>query len=132
MKGALAEASRIFSQESSAHLFPTTTYHYNSGGEPDDIPTLTWEQLKAFHRTHYHPSNSYTATYGDLPMHERLRVIDETVMAHTERIDTAHTDVPDERRYTHPLTVTIKGPPPASAFAVRAYGHLTRGSGGHE
>jgi Zn-dependent M16 (insulinase) family peptidase len=36
---------------------PTTTYQYESGGDPEAIPTLTWNALKQFHATHYHPSN---------------------------------------------------------------------------
>jgi Zn-dependent M16 (insulinase) family peptidase len=36
---------------------PTTTYQYESGGDPEAIPTLTWDELKNFHATHYHPSN---------------------------------------------------------------------------
>jgi hypothetical protein len=36
---------------------PTTTYQYESGGDPEAIPTLTWNALKNFHATHYHPSN---------------------------------------------------------------------------
>ncbi len=36
---------------------PTTTYQYESGGDPEAIPTLTWNALKKFHATHYHPSN---------------------------------------------------------------------------
>lgn len=36
---------------------PTTTYQYESGGDPEAIPKLTWNGLKQFHATHYHPSN---------------------------------------------------------------------------
>ena len=50
----------------SDHVFPTITYHYNSGGDPEQIPDLTYEQLKAFHARHYHPSNAVFMTYGDI------------------------------------------------------------------
>jgi Zn-dependent M16 (insulinase) family peptidase len=36
---------------------PTSTYQYESGGDPEAIPRLTWNGLKTFHSTHYHPSN---------------------------------------------------------------------------
>ncbi|MBF0165031.1 MAG: insulinase family protein, partial [Magnetococcales bacterium] len=46
MKGAMSSPARVLSQCMSEHLFPTTTYHYNSGGDPERIPDLTWEGLK--------------------------------------------------------------------------------------
>ena len=49
------------------HLFPTTTYHYNSGGEPSDIPDLSYQQLLKFYQSHYHPSNAVFMTFGDIP-----------------------------------------------------------------
>lgn len=66
MKGAMSSPTSILSHALQSSLFPTTTYHHNSGGEPEDIPDLTWEQLKAFHAHHYHPSNATFLTYGDM------------------------------------------------------------------
>ena len=50
MKGAMSSTNSILWQTISKHLFPTTTYHYNSGGEPEDIPSLSYEELTAFYR----------------------------------------------------------------------------------
>jgi len=47
-------------------LYPTSTYHYNSGGDPVSIPSLSYEELKAFYQSHYHPSNAMFMTFGDL------------------------------------------------------------------
>ena len=47
-------------------LYPTSTYHYNSGGDPVSIPSLSYEELKAFYESHYHPSNAMFMTFGDL------------------------------------------------------------------
>ncbi len=66
MKGAMSSPTSVLSHALQSALFPTTTYHHNSGGEPVDIPDLTWEQLKAFHAHHYHPSNATFLTYGDM------------------------------------------------------------------
>tara|TARA_B110000977_G_scaffold198611_3_gene283841 strand:- start:34373 stop:35455 length:1083 start_codon:yes stop_codon:yes gene_type:complete len=55
MKGAMGSQSARFSRALSAELFPTSTYHHNSGGDPVSIPNLTHEDLKNFHATHYHP-----------------------------------------------------------------------------
>ena len=47
-------------------LYPTSTYHYNSGGDPVSIPSLSYEELQAFYQSHYHPSNAIFMTFGDL------------------------------------------------------------------
>lgn len=49
---------RIFAQHLQNKILPDHTYGVVSGGDPLCIPDLTWEQLKQFHATHYHPSNS--------------------------------------------------------------------------
>jgi len=71
MKGAMSSPTSVLSQALQSSLFPTTTYHHNSGGEPEDIPDLTWKQLKAFHAHHYHPSNATFLTYGDISAAEQ-------------------------------------------------------------
>ncbi len=67
MKGALSDPGQLYDAALSKHLFPTSLYRNNSGGDPLAIPSLTHEQLKAFHRTHYSPQNASFFTYGDLP-----------------------------------------------------------------
>jgi hypothetical protein len=53
----------VYGQQLQNKLFPDHTYSVVSGGEPLDIPDLTWEELRRFHATHYHPSNArYTPT----------------------------------------------------------------------
>lgn len=70
MKGAMSSPVSTLWQEFSSELYPTSTYHYNSGGEPEDIPDLTHQQLLDFHKLHYHPSNSVFMTYGDISAFE--------------------------------------------------------------
>ena len=70
MKGAMSSPTSALWQELQTALFPTTTYHHNSGGDPAEIPNLTWAQLKAFHATHYHPSNAIFMTFGNIPAAE--------------------------------------------------------------
>jgi hypothetical protein len=65
MKGAMSSPVSTLWQTLTTELYPTSTYHYNSGGEPEAIPDLTYQQLVDFHRTHYHPSNSVFMTYGN-------------------------------------------------------------------
>ena len=52
------------------HLFPTSTYHYNSGGDPKEIPRLQYDDLQSFYRSHYHPSNAVFMTFGNIPVIE--------------------------------------------------------------
>lgn len=101
MKGAMsAPVAQLWEYLKSA-LFPTVTYHYNSGGDPRVIPSLTYDQLRAFHRDHYHPTNAVFMTYGDLPAAEHHARMEEMALS---RFEPHFTDlaVPDERHYDAP------------------------------
>lgn len=104
MKGAMSSISSVIFQELTKHLYPTVTYHNNSGGDPKDIPSLTHEDLVAFHKKHYHPSNSVFLTYGDLNPLEHQKVFEENAL---KRFDYQAFDfsVPDEERFLSPKTV---------------------------
>ncbi|KAF2499504.1 hypothetical protein BU16DRAFT_454597 [Lophium mytilinum] len=73
MKGQMSDASYLFYIRFQDHLFPDIN---NSGGDPQKITDLTWEQLRKFHADHYHPSNAKVFTYGDLPLADHLKEID--------------------------------------------------------
>lgn len=87
MKGAMANPVAILFRAAGRALFPDLTYSYNSGGDPKHIPELTWEGLKAFHSRHYHPSNSYFYTYGNLPLEQTLEAIESQVLSRFDQID---------------------------------------------
>ena len=72
MKGAFSDPESRFYRSISRALLPDTIYGKESGGDPDAIPDLTYEGLKGFHRTYYHPSNSYFFLYGNTPTPEYL------------------------------------------------------------
>ena len=65
-------------------LFPDTCYGKDSGGDPVHIPELSYEKFLDFHRTYYHPSNSYIYLYGDMDMAEKLAWLDEEYLSHYE------------------------------------------------
>ena len=65
MKGAMSSPISTLWQALTTELYPSSTYHYNSGGDPEVIPELSYQQLVDFHQTHYHPSNSVFMTYGN-------------------------------------------------------------------
>nr|CRH04688.1 putative Peptidase M16C like protein [Candidatus Magnetococcus massalia] len=105
MKGAMSSPVRALWERLEHHLFPTITYHHNSGGDPACIPDLTWPQLKDFHATHYHPSNAIFMTFGDIPAAEHQAVFEQKVLSRFEKLDVSHLRVPDEQRYTAPIEV---------------------------
>ncbi|CAA0125765.1 Uncharacterised protein [BD1-7 clade bacterium] len=66
MKGAMSSVASVLWQTLCKHLFPSTTYHYNSGGDPEYITDLSYTELKDFYQAHYHPSNAIFMTFGDI------------------------------------------------------------------
>ena len=77
MKGAFSSPDDVLEREIMNSLFPDTTYGCESGGDPVNIPDLTYENFLDFHRRYYHPSNSFLYLYGNLDMEEKLAFIDE-------------------------------------------------------
>ena len=81
MKGAFSSPEGVLDRVILNSLFPDTTYAFESGGDPDVIPELTYEQFLDFHRKYYHPSNSYIYLYGNMDMKERLEWIDKEYLS---------------------------------------------------
>lgn len=109
MKGAMSSPIQRLAQTLQSHLFPTITYHYNSGGDPEDIPKLTYEQLKAFHARHYHPSNAVFMTYGNIPAAAHQKRFQDKALYKFEALplDLA---VPDEQRLVAPVNAQAAYP----------------------
>ncbi len=77
MKGAYSSPDDILGDESQMQLMPNTAYGYQSGGDPESIPDLTYEEFKHFHETYYHPSNARIYFYGDDDPEKRLQLVNE-------------------------------------------------------
>jgi Zn-dependent M16 (insulinase) family peptidase len=103
MKGAYASPENALADAVQASLFPDTIYRFDSGGNPEHIPDLTYEQLRAFHARYYHPSNSLTVMYGDDPPEERLRLLN-AYFSEFERQEPAP-EVPLQPRFSAPRRV---------------------------
>lgn len=84
MKGAFSSPDSVLDRAILNSLFPDTTYANESGGDPEFIPDLTYEQYLDFHRTYYHPSNSYIYLYGDMDMAEKLEWLDSAYLSSYE------------------------------------------------
>ena len=80
MKGA-TDPDRIFYLAQQNNLFPDHTYACESGGEPLAIPSLTHENLLKFHKSHYHPANSWCITYGDSDITKTLEYLEAEMLA---------------------------------------------------
>jgi len=104
MKGAMSSISSVLWNTLCEHLFPTSTYHYNSGGDPQHIPDLSYEQLQAFYRSHYHPSNAIFMTFGDIAASEHQQVFEEHALRHFDKLPT-RIQVQPEQRLSQPLRV---------------------------
>ena len=85
MKGAFSSPEDVLDRETRKLLFPDTCYGHESGGDPERIPDLTYEQFLDFHRTYYHPSNSYIYLYGDMDMAEKLEWMDLEYLSKYEK-----------------------------------------------
>ena len=88
MKGAFSSPEGVLDRVTRQVLFPDTSYTNESGGDPAVIPDLTYEQFIDFHRTYYHPSNSYIYLYGNMDMAEKLDWLDKAYLSHYEKRET--------------------------------------------
>ena len=104
MKGAMSSPVSALYQSLTRELFPTITYHHNSGGDPAHIPDLSYQQLKDFHAYHYHPSNAVFMTYGEIPAAEHQARFEAGALKQFEALE-LNIAVPDEQRYQAPRQV---------------------------
>lgn len=81
MKGVYSSADALLGRSSQQSLFTDNTYGVDSGGDPVDIPNLSFEQFRDFHTKFYHPSNSRIFFAGDDDVYRRLELMDEYLNA---------------------------------------------------
>lgn len=89
MKQAHSSLHDRFHHETLCQLFPDTSYRFDSGGTPKEIVTLTYEELVAFHKENYHPSNALIFLYGNLDIDAQLTAIEKSIK-----------DIPDKPKHT--------------------------------
>lgn len=106
MKGQMSDAGYLYYIRFQDHIFPDIN---NSGGDPQKITDLTYQQLKQFHDEHYHPSNAKLFTYGDMPLADHLKEIDAQLSAF-ERIQ-GDLKIHRPVDLSHgPQEITVQGP----------------------
>jgi len=87
MKGSFSTPEVLLFRKIPQSLFPDTNYSFESGGDPDEIPKLSFEEFLNFHKKYYHPSNSYIFLYGDDNILEKLEFIHQNYLQNFERIE---------------------------------------------
>ncbi len=103
MKGAYSSPEQLLSRYALQSLFPDNPYGLDSGGDPKEIPKLTFEQFKSFHARYYHPSNARIYFYGDDDPAQRLRILD-AYLRDFER-STISSSIPLQAPFQAPLRV---------------------------
>lgn len=128
MKGALSSATTRLNEVISTALFPDLTYGINSGGDPKDIPSLTYQQLCDFHREFYHPSRCLFFFYGNMPLADHLDFIKANILDETTAAPPLP-PLPLQPRFTHPKYIVEPYPIAAGEEtydkALIAFGWLT-------
>lgn len=87
MKGAMSSAEDQVYSQIYKHLLPDTIYAHNSGGDPYEIPNLSYEDFLAYYKNHYHPSNSYIFLYGDLDFEKYLDYLDREYLSNYDYLE---------------------------------------------
>jgi Zn-dependent M16 (insulinase) family peptidase len=108
MKGAMSSIESRLWEALSKHLIPDLPYAHNSGGDPKEIPTLTYEKLIEFHRDFYHPSRCLFFFYGNLPLAKHLQKIEKELKGAPKLAPLP--PLPRQARYTAPLQVSNRFP----------------------
>lgn len=102
MKGALSSPSSRLFETLNAALFPHVTYGCNSGGDPRVIPQLSYEEMKHFHETFYHPSRCLFFFYGNLPLEDHLDFIAKQILDQTKKVPPL-APIPYQPRFKAPV-----------------------------
>ncbi|MBP5309778.1 MAG: insulinase family protein, partial [Lachnospiraceae bacterium] len=104
MKGAFSSPDDVLEREIFNSLFPDTTYGFESGGDPKDIPNLTYEAYIDTYKKYYHPSNSYIYLYGDMDYVEKLTFIDEKYLSSYDMIEVDST-IATQKSFDKPVEI---------------------------
>ena len=107
MKGAFSSPDDVLSRYTFVSLFPDTVYKNESGGDPEVIPTLKYEDFLKYHEEYYHPSNSYIYIYGDMDVNERLEYLDREYLSDFDVSDVdIHANIERQAAFDKPVYET--------------------------
>lgn len=105
MKGSLSSPESRLWEAVLKHLTPDLPYAVNSGGDPKEITNLTYEELKQFHQTFYHPSRCIFFFYGNLPLEKHIDFILKHTLEKANHLPPLP-HIPRQKRFSEPISVT--------------------------
>lgn len=103
MKGAFSSPESILYRKAKGIQYPDTPYRYESGGDPDYIPELTYEKFCAFHKKYYHPSNARIFLYGDVDVAACMDLLENEYLSKYEHLD-VDSDIPLQPPFDAPIS----------------------------
>jgi Zn-dependent M16 (insulinase) family peptidase len=109
MKGALSDLDGIIQHKTGRSIFPDNAYGLESGGDPEAIPDLTYEQFVRFYETFYHPTNGLIFVYGKIPTEKHLVFLDQEYLSNFERLS-IDTTINPQSSWREPLHETVPYP----------------------
>ena len=113
MKAQYSTQDAIEEEWCTRSLLPDTPYGHDSGGDPGEIPSLSYEDFCAFHKTYYHPSNCRIFLYGNIASEDYLHLLDEMVFSRfssEELKKRSFVEVPLQSAWTSPRTLELSYP----------------------
>lgn len=106
MKGAYSSPETVLHRQIVKSLFPDNSYRNDSGGNPEVIPSLSYEEYIDFYKKYYHPSNSYIYLYGNMDVPEILEWMDKEYLSEFDYLE-VDSDIPDQEGFTQVKDVQL-------------------------
>lgn len=107
MKGAFSSPSTVLNQTINKSLFPDNQYSFSSGGDPEFITDLSYEEFLEFHKKYYHPSNSYIYIYGNGDIDKHLEYLDREYLSAFDKI-TVNSEIKAQKPFEKLIEETAK------------------------
>lgn len=114
MKGNYSTPSVILNKSIEQSLFPDTSYKFESGGLPEDMPTLTYDELVKTYNDNYNPANSYFYLYGKMDIEKTLKFIGEKYLNNFDKKE-IKTDIQLQKPFTQMVEKTVEYSLPSGA-----------------
>ena len=93
MKGNFASFNQVSFSKHVRAMFPESYPAFDSGGDPLEIPSLTYEEFLDFHQKFYNPDNCLLFLYGNIPTQTQLDFLNERFMNRIEKKYNCFTEV---------------------------------------
>jgi Zn-dependent M16 (insulinase) family peptidase len=112
MRGNYSSFDSIAGDWSLKSILPGSIYAFDSGGDPAEIPDLTYERFRAFHARYYHPANCRVFLAGNIPTERQFALLDEKFLS---RFGTSERPAPIEAVAHFDAPRALEVPAPAGS-----------------